>query len=288
MTQPIFPTISPTLTREQAINLVLSSIAVEELGLSHILNAEGEKLQFILGTIPGLTGDSPTIEDVLAANESVRNVIDSMMQNQILQNAKMALALEAPVIAGVTGPTGATGATGPADGATGATGADGATGPDGQPGNTGATGATGAAGAPGPDITATAGYAANTQGPLLTIFVSGTSVPLPNNQVLSTGITVNPGNTVFTVNNFGRYRISYHINTTLSLLLGSRLIINGSPDTASTITPVVSLSNYRNEIEIDLDAGDTISLEMFAPLLVGAATLLNNACGASLMIIRLI
>lgn len=128
--------------------------------------------------------------------------------------------------------------------------------------------------------------AANTQGPLITILVAGTAIPLPNGQLLS-GVTVGSGNTVFTVTNAGRYRLSYQINTTLSLLLGSRLLINGSPNTASTITPVVSLSNYSNEIEIDLTAGSTITLQMFAPLLAGAATLLSNACGAALMIIRL-
>ena len=38
------------------MNQILSSIAMKELGLSHILNAEGEKLQYILGTLPGLIG----------------------------------------------------------------------------------------------------------------------------------------------------------------------------------------------------------------------------------------
>ncbi len=41
---------------------------MEKLGLSHILNAEGEKLQYILGTLPGLSGPPATVSDVLAAN----------------------------------------------------------------------------------------------------------------------------------------------------------------------------------------------------------------------------
>ena len=68
--------------------------------------------------------------------------------------------------------------------------------------------------------------------------------------------------------------------------MGSRLMINGSANTASTINPLITLSNYSNEIEIDLGVGATISLQMFAAIL-GFATLLNNAVGASLMIIRL-
>ena len=51
MSMPSFPNIDPPIQREDAVNQILSSIAMEELGLSHILNAEGEKLQYILGTL---------------------------------------------------------------------------------------------------------------------------------------------------------------------------------------------------------------------------------------------
>ncbi len=50
MSLPSFPAVDPPIQREDAVNQILSSIAMEELGLSHILNAEGEKLQYILGT----------------------------------------------------------------------------------------------------------------------------------------------------------------------------------------------------------------------------------------------
>ena len=56
MSLPSFPNIDPPIQRENAANQILSSIAMEELGLSNILNAEGEKLQYILGTLPGLSG----------------------------------------------------------------------------------------------------------------------------------------------------------------------------------------------------------------------------------------
>lgn len=54
MSMPSFPNIDPPIQRDDAVNQILSSIAMEELGLSHILNAEGERLQYILGTLPGL------------------------------------------------------------------------------------------------------------------------------------------------------------------------------------------------------------------------------------------
>ena len=96
---------------------------LEELGLSHILNAEGEKLQYILGTLPGLSGPPATVSDVLAATESVRSMLETAVQNQLFLKAKMQGALSASPMSGATGPTGPTGATGPAGGPTGATGA---------------------------------------------------------------------------------------------------------------------------------------------------------------------
>lgn len=202
---------------------------------------------------------------------------------------------------GVTGPIGPTGTTGPegptgAVGATGATGADGPTGPTGANGPGGATGATGPAGPTGaqgtagtlgPNPTATAGFAANTTGGSITISLGGTSLALPNAQVLSADILAGSGSTVFTVNTAGRYRISYHINTSVSLLMGTRLRINNVNNAASTISPILSLSNFSNEIEIDLGAGSTISLQMYPALVAGVAVLLTNGAGASLMIIRL-
>lgn len=196
--------------------------------------------------------------------------------------------------AGAVGPTGATGATG-ADGATGATGPAGAAGATGltgivgaagAAGATGATGASGATGATGPNPTATAGFAANTQGSSILVALGGTPIALPNAQLLSPDITVNAGNTVFTVVTPGTYQISYHVNTTVGLLMGTRLVINGANSTPSTINPVISTSSFENQIKVTLPANSTISLQMFTSI-VGTAILAGGGAGASLTIIRL-
>lgn len=162
----------------------------------------------------------------------------------------------------------------------------GATGADGAAGAAEATVPTGATGTAGPNPTATAGFAANTQGSSILVALGGTAVALPNAQVLSPDITVNAGNTVFTVATAGTYQISYHVNTTASLLMGTRLVINGVNSTPSTINPVISTSNFENQIKVTLPANSTITLQLFTTI-VGTAILAGGGAGASLTIIRL-
>ena len=107
MSLPEFPKDPSDMTREDAINQILSSIAMEELGLSHVINAEGEKLQYILGTLPGVSGPNATIDDVLKANESVQKLLETASQSQLFLKDKMNKALSAPVLQGPTGATGA-------------------------------------------------------------------------------------------------------------------------------------------------------------------------------------
>lgn len=305
MSQPQFPS-TPDLSRPSAINQVISSIASEELALSHIINTEGEKIQYAMGALPGLVGGS-TITDVLDINNSAGNMLNTVLENQIVLTGKLSEALQAPVLLGATGPTGPIGPTGSDIGPTGPAGPQGAagpTGPEGLPGPVGAMGITGSTGlagaagpagptgaagalAPTPPPSATAGFAANTAGGLITVLVVGTNLSFPSTQLLSPDITLTSGNTLFTINTTGLYRISYHVNTTAAVLLGTRLVINGGNISQSTIPPALSLSQFYNEIEVSLTAGATIQLQMYAPLLAGAATLLGGGTGASMMIIRL-
>ena len=102
----------------------------------------------------------------------------------------------------------------------------------------------------------------------------------------SPDITVNAGNTVFTVVTPGTYQISYHVNTTAALLMGTRLVINGTNSVPSTINPALSISNFENQIKVTLPANSTISLQLFTAI-VGTAVLVSGGAGASLTIIRL-
>ncbi|MCC8304013.1 BclA C-terminal domain-containing protein [Bacillus sp. ICE1] len=114
MSQPNLPNITPvvTLSRDDTINLLLSSIAMEELGMAHILNAEGEKIQYALGTIPGLTGPPSSLADILNLNESVRDTLDSLMKQELLLGSKLDSISNIPTLAGPTGAIGPTGVTG--------------------------------------------------------------------------------------------------------------------------------------------------------------------------------
>lgn len=222
-----------------------------------------------------------TVKDVLNANESVRGLLETAVQNQIFLKGKMQGALDASPMQGPTGPTGPQGPAGPAGGPAGPAGAPGAAGATGPTGPVGPTGPTG------PNVTATNAFAANTQGDAIPVIVDGVSVPLPNNQVLSPDITVNGKNDTFTVNTAGRYRISYNINTTLALGVGSRLMISGKTNKASDIkpAPLNPLSRFANDILVDLEAGDEVTLQLYG--LLGGATLLPGSVGASLSMVRL-
>ena len=85
MSMPEFPKLD-NLTLEQAINSILISVAMEEAALSHILNAEGEKIQFILAN------KCAEVQKVIEVNESVASLIDRVTNLQVILKSKMQLA----------------------------------------------------------------------------------------------------------------------------------------------------------------------------------------------------
>ena len=96
MSMPAFPQVLNSLTREAAVNQLLSSIAMEGLALSHILNAEGEKIQYVLGTLTGQTvSTTATLQDLLDIDTAVRTMLESARETQTLLMTQMEMALAA-------------------------------------------------------------------------------------------------------------------------------------------------------------------------------------------------
>ena len=110
MSQANIPNITPniSISRDDALNLLLSSIALEEIGLAHILNAEGEKIQYTLGTLSNIVGPGPSISEVLSVNKSVRDTLDIVMKKELLLDSKLKQVIEL-IQMSIPGPTGSTG-----------------------------------------------------------------------------------------------------------------------------------------------------------------------------------
>ena len=80
------PVITPgTATRDEAITDLIESVALQEAALSHILNAEGEKMQAIIGM------DDATPEQLLELNNSVQNMINAVTRLEMMLQAKLEL-----------------------------------------------------------------------------------------------------------------------------------------------------------------------------------------------------
>lgn len=80
------PVITPgTVTRDQAISDLIESVALQETGLSHILNAEGEKIQAIVA-LPEVTP-----AQLLAVNASVQNTVNAVSRLEMILHSKLEL-----------------------------------------------------------------------------------------------------------------------------------------------------------------------------------------------------
>lgn len=125
MGMPEIPKIE--IKKDEAINLLITSIAMEELSLAHIINAEGEKIQAVVAkfnkknypcssqaktTIEDLDlsefnneleGEDTvskckpkpkpepetTVKDLLAVNESVRFMLKQVLKNNLVLECKL-------------------------------------------------------------------------------------------------------------------------------------------------------------------------------------------------------
>lgn len=89
MSEPTVPFID--IEREQVIILLLESIALEEIALAHILNAEAEKMQLVVGTLSGITPwlGPPTARELIELNEDIDSLIHVIIKKEMLLLLKL-------------------------------------------------------------------------------------------------------------------------------------------------------------------------------------------------------
>ncbi len=80
------PVITPgESTRSQAITDLIESVALQETALSHIINAEGEKMQAIIGM------EDISSDELLDLNNSVQTMITAILRLEIIIQSKLEL-----------------------------------------------------------------------------------------------------------------------------------------------------------------------------------------------------
>jgi hypothetical protein len=91
MSMPNIPDIKPKIEVkvEETIALLLASIALEELSLAHILNAEAEKIQEVIKA-----HGCDKLEDLLAIDKSVDQVLRDIIKKEMLLEFKFENVLE--------------------------------------------------------------------------------------------------------------------------------------------------------------------------------------------------
>ena len=100
MSMPTLIADVPDVGREAAISQIIATIAMEELALSHVINAEGEKIQYVIGTLVvpdrGLSGGI-TIADLVELDNTVASVLQAAAANQTALTDKLRVAVNADV-----------------------------------------------------------------------------------------------------------------------------------------------------------------------------------------------
>lgn len=82
MSMPII--VPGTGSRCQAITDIITSVALEQTALSHIINAEGEKIQKIVA-------DAQTAGEMLAVNQSVKSMVNAITKLEMVLQCKLEL-----------------------------------------------------------------------------------------------------------------------------------------------------------------------------------------------------
>ncbi len=67
---------------DQAIADVIESIALEEVGIANVINAEGCKIKKAIEL-------ATTVDELVTVNKSVKSTLDSIIKSQMLLNFKL-------------------------------------------------------------------------------------------------------------------------------------------------------------------------------------------------------
>ena len=88
---PTIPDIKPKIeiSMEETITLLLASIALEELSLAHIMNAEAEKIQEVIKC-----GSGKKIDDLLSIDKSAEKMMRDVIKKEMLLEFKFENILE--------------------------------------------------------------------------------------------------------------------------------------------------------------------------------------------------
>lgn len=92
MSQPTLPNITPTisLNMDQTIAMLLSSIALEEMAMAHLVNAEAEKMQYVLGTLESRLKNAvaPNFEQLLEVQCSIGKMMNQILNKDMQLNTR--------------------------------------------------------------------------------------------------------------------------------------------------------------------------------------------------------
>lgn len=92
MSMPEIPDLNPKIEIDikDALSVIIASIGFEELGLAHIINAEGEKIQSFLGTLEGqVVKKEVTIDDLTKLDRIVTDTLNSVIKKEIILLMKL-------------------------------------------------------------------------------------------------------------------------------------------------------------------------------------------------------
>lgn len=76
--------------RIHTIMRLLSTIAIEEMALAHIVNAEAEKIQYVAGTLhPAIeTLEVISVHDLFVIQDSVRKMMEDVLLREVMLHMK--------------------------------------------------------------------------------------------------------------------------------------------------------------------------------------------------------